>query len=135
MEVKDPNEYRSVFRTDKAILNPISGLHLKLGPSQSLKCEITFALFESAGSISDRASITTNLLLTLCLLPKLEYTSSLAVSSLSATRSRVYGWSCLPDRNVPVALYAFMALPTWGPNLIGTDGNKGKILRSLGCSN
>ena len=72
MEVKDRNEYRSVFRTDKAILNLISGLHLELDPSQSLKCEITFASFESAGSISDIPSMFTNLLLALCLLPKLE---------------------------------------------------------------
>ncbi len=71
--------------------------------------------------ISDIVSIMTNLLFALCLLPKLEYTCSVASSSLAATTSRVYGWSCLPDRNVPVALYAFIARATWGPDLIQAD--------------
>ena len=91
MEVKVPNEDGSVFRTEKAILNLISGFNRELGPSQSLKREITFASFESAGSISDIPSIFTNLLLAPCLLPKFEKTSSLASSSLLATTSRVYG--------------------------------------------
>ena len=56
-------------------------------------------------------------------LPKFENIRFSASVSSSATKSRVNGWSLLPDRNVPLALYAFMARATRGDDLTSTARN------------
>jgi len=75
------------------------------------KWATTEGALESAGSISVMSSTRMNRLVTLCLLPKVERTRSMASSSSDATRSTENGWSLFPALYDPRALNAFMARP------------------------
>lgn len=107
----------------RGLLSPLRNMVRDYSSSEtalSRKCATTTGAVELDGLIVSNDSMRTKRRDVPWRLPKLEKTRFLASVSSSATRSRLNGWSLLLERNVPLALYAFMARATRGDDLTST---------------